>query len=57
MRISYNDYKLYLDIFESVTKQLNKAIKADAKPQQEPVEHDFDGTLCLTLLLSTMRAV
>lgn len=45
MRVSYNDYKLYLSILESVSKQLNKAIKSEAslKVTDEIPNHDFDG--------------
>lgn len=45
MRVSYNDYKLYLSILESVSKQLNKAIKSEAslKVTDEIPDHDFDG--------------
>ncbi|KAK3737381.1 hypothetical protein QZH41_011519 [Actinostola sp. cb2023] len=52
MRISYNDYKLYLAIFESVTKQLNKAMKSETatSSQQEPMEHDFDETVVRRLV-------
>ena len=45
MRVSYNDYKLYLSILESVSKQLNKAIKSEASSNiaDEVPHHDFDG--------------
>lgn len=45
MRVSYNDYKLYLSILDSVSKQLNKAIKSEAssKVTDEIPDHDFDG--------------
>ena len=45
MRVSYNDYKLYLSILDSVSKQLNKAIKSEAssKATDEIPDHDFDG--------------
>ena len=45
MRVSYNDYKLYLSILDSVSKQLNKAIKSEAivKVPEEIPDHDFDG--------------
>ena len=45
MRVSYNDYKLYLSILESVSKQLNKAIKSEVSSNatEEIPDHDFDG--------------
>ena len=45
MRVSYNDYKLYLSILESVSKQLNRAIKSEvsSNPKDEIPDHDFDG--------------
>lgn len=45
MRVSYNDYKLYLSILESVSKQLNRAIKSEvsSNPRDEIPDHDFDG--------------
>ena len=45
MRVSYNDYKLYLSILESVSKQLNRAIKSEVSPISEDdiPDHDFDG--------------
>ena len=45
MRISYTDYKLYLSIFEAVSRQLNKAIKMEVKAteKEELPEHSFDG--------------
>ena len=45
MRVSYNDYKLYLSILESVSKQLNKAIKSEVSSNftDEIPDHDFDG--------------
>ena len=45
MRVSYNDYKLYLSILESVSKQLNKAIKSEisSNATEEIPDHDFDG--------------
>ena len=47
MRVSYNDYKLYLSILESVSKQLNRAIKSEVSPNSEDdiPDHDFDGKL------------
>ena len=45
MRVSYNDYKLYLSILESVSKQLNRAIKSEVSLNSEDdiPDHDFDG--------------
>lgn len=45
MRVSYNDYKLYLSILESVSKQLNRAIKSEvsSNPKDEIPDHNFDG--------------
>ena len=45
MRVSYNDYKLYLSILESVSKQLNRAIKSEviSGSKDEIPKHDFDG--------------
>ena len=47
MRVSYNDYKLYLSILESVSKQLNRAIKSEvsANSEDDIPDHDFDGKL------------
>ena len=45
MRVSYNDYKLYLSILESVSKQLNRAIKSEVSLNSDDdiPDHDFDG--------------
>lgn len=45
MRVSYNDYKLYLSILESVSKQLNRAIKSEviSGSKDEIPKHDFDA--------------
>ncbi|XP_022802556.1 vacuolar protein sorting-associated protein 13D-like isoform X2 [Stylophora pistillata] len=45
MRVSYNDYKLYLSILDSVSKQLNKAIKSEVNlnPAEEVPDHEFDA--------------
>ncbi|EDO41450.1 predicted protein [Nematostella vectensis] len=50
MRISYNDYKLYLSIFDSVMRQLNKAMKTESKAKQEIPDHDFDDALVRRLM-------
>ena len=49
MRVSYNDYKLYLSILESVSKQLNRAIKSEisSSAKDEIPSHDFDGEMFL----------
>lgn len=49
MRVSYNDYKLYLSILESVSKQLNRAIKSEisSSAKDEIPNHDFDGEMTL----------
>ena len=54
MRVSYNDYKLYLSILDSVSKQLNKAIKTDetnSKLRDQIPEHNFDGNQRVVVLL------
>lgn len=53
MRVSYNDYKLYLSILESVSKQLNRAIESEvsANPKDEIPDHDFDGETLLVIVL------
>ena len=53
MRVSYNDYKLYLSILESVSKQLNRAIKSEvsSNPQEDIPDHDFDGKALLVFVL------
>lgn len=45
MRVSYNDYKLYLSILDSVSKQLNKAIESEVNSNaaEEVPDHEFDG--------------
>ena len=45
MRVSYNDYKLYLSILDSVSKQLNKAIKSEVNSNVAELlpDHEFDG--------------
>ena len=45
MRVSYNDYKLYLSILESVSKELKRAIKSEVSLNSEDdiPDHDFDG--------------
>lgn len=52
MRVSYNDYKLYLSILESVSKQLNRAIKSEisSSAKDEIPNHDFDGEMTLLFL-------
>ena len=53
MRISYNDYKLYLTIFESVSRQLNKAIKTEQELKNVPEEvtqQEYDGITVITML-------
>ena len=52
MRVSYNDYKLYLSILESVSKQLNKAIEseASAKVPEEIPDHAYDGKLLFSIV-------
>lgn len=51
MRVSYNDYKLYLSILESVSKQLNRAIKSEisSSAKDEIPNHNFDGEMTLFL--------
>ena len=53
MRVSYNDYKLYLSILESVSKQLNRAIKSEvsSNPKEDIPDHDFDGKALLVFVL------
>lgn len=53
MRISYTDYKLYLSIFEAVSRQLNKAIKMEVKAteKEELPEHSFDGENVINVLV------
>lgn len=52
MRVSYNDYKLYLSILESVSKQLNKAIKSEANANvaEEIPDHHFDGKFLCSIV-------